>query len=140
MNFVIVMTGTLLSVVGMVELKNRINRSEAMRAMENLGQIVSDYKAKNGSIPPESHIEGIKKSLEGHVRLGSLQYRARWIEFDSPPDEILAYVRKSYHSLFSKPGAIVLRIDGSVQWMNKKDFDKLIALQQSPLEVEMHPQ
>jgi hypothetical protein len=136
-NFAVVMAVTATAVVGMVELKNLVNRSEAMRAMESLGRVVSDYKQKNGSIPPESHVDGIIKSLEGQLRLGNLRYRAQWIAFDSPPDTILAYARKNYRSLFSRPGAIVLRFDGRIEWMDKASFDKLIAGQQTPMELEM---
>ena len=138
-NFAVVMVVTATAVVGMVELKNLVNRSEAMRAMESLGRVVSDYKQKNGSIPPESHVDGIIKSLEGQLRLGNLRYRAQWIAFDSPPDTILAYARKNYRSLFSRPGAIVLRLDGRIEWMDKANFDKLIAGQQTPMELEMTP-
>jgi hypothetical protein len=135
-NFAIVTVVTIMAAVGMVELKNRVNRSEAIRAMEHLGRIVGDYKHKNGSVPPESYVDGIKGSLEGQVRLGNLHYRARWIEFDSPPDTILAYARKDYGSLLFRAGAIVLRFDGRVQWIDKPDFDKLLARQQSPMEVK----
>jgi hypothetical protein len=138
-NFVVVLLVTATAVVGMVELKNLVNRSEAMRAMESLGRVVSDYKQKNGSIPPESYVDGIIKSLEGQLRLGDLHYRAQWIAFDSPPDTILAYATKNYRSLFSRPGAIVLRFDGRIEWMDKASFDKLIAGQQTPIELEMTP-
>jgi hypothetical protein len=138
-NFAVVIVVTAMAVVGMIELKNQVNRSEAMRAMEQLGRIVGDYNQKNGSIPPESYVDGIKKSLEGQVRLGNLQYRARWIKFDSPPDTILAYVTKDYHSLFFRPGAIVLRIDGRIEWKDKKEFNKLLDNQQSATEREMTP-
>jgi len=136
-NFAFVTAITIVAVAGMVELKNRVNRSEAMRAMEQLGQIVSNYKQKHGFVPPESYVEGIKQSLEGQVRLGNMQYRARWIEFDSPPDTILAYVTKNYHSFLFHPGAIVLRLDGSVRWINKSDFEAILARQQNPMEVEI---
>jgi hypothetical protein len=138
-NFTVVTVVTVVAVVGMVELKNWINRSEAMRAMEQLGRVVGDYRRKNGSVPPESYVDGIKNSLEGQARIGNLHYRARWIKVDSPPDEILAYVTREHHSLFFRPGAIVLRLDGRVQWMDKKTFEKLLASQQSQMEIEMTP-
>ncbi|MFH1370938.1 MAG: hypothetical protein ABII09_06595 [Planctomycetota bacterium] len=138
-NFAVVIAVTITAVAGMVELKNHVNRSEAIRAMEQLGRIVAEYRQKNGSIPPESYAESIKVSLEGQVRLGNLQYRARWIQFDSPPDTILAYVTKDYRSLFFRPGAIVLRLDGRVEWMDKREFEKLLESQQSILEREMAP-
>ena len=138
-NFVVVMIITVAAVVGMVELKNQVNCSEAMRAMESLGRVVSDYKQENGSVPPESYVDGIIKTFEGQQRLGNLNYRARWVKFDSPPDTILAYAREDYRSLFFHLGAIVLRFDGRVEWMDKASFDKLIAGQQTPMELEMTP-
>jgi hypothetical protein len=138
-NFGIVTTITILAVAGMVEMKNWVNRSEAMRAMEQLGQHVGNYRHKYGYVPPESYVDGLKETLEGQVRLGDLHYRARWIKFDSPPDEILAYVEKRYHSLFSRPGAIVLLLDGRVQWMDKANFAKLLASQQDPMELKLTP-
>ncbi|MGA2323353.1 MAG: hypothetical protein ABSG22_05850 [Sedimentisphaerales bacterium] len=138
-NFTVVMVVTVAAVVGMVELKNLVNRSESMRAMESLGRVVSDYKQKNGSIPPESYVDGIIETFAGGPRLGNLNYRARWITFDSPPDTILAYAIKNYRSLFSRPGAIVLRFDGRIEWMDKASFDKLIAGQQTPMELELTP-
>jgi hypothetical protein len=136
-NLAVVIVVTIGAAAGMVELKNWVNRSESMRAMEQLGRAVGDYRQKNSSAPPESYVDGIKESLEGRVRLGNLQYRARWIEFDSPPDTVLAYVVKDYHSLFLRPGAIVLWLDGHIQWMGKKQFDAILAHQQSRMEIEM---
>jgi len=135
--FAILITATV--VVGMIELKNWVNRSEAMRAMGYLGQVVSDYKQKNGYVPSESHVEGLKKTFEERSRAGGLNYRARWISVDSSPDTILAYVRENTHSLFFHPGAIVLRYNGRIEWMDKTSFDKLIARQQTTLELEMMP-
>jgi len=139
-NFAVVITITILAAVGMVEMKNRVNHLESMRAMEQLGRIVSEYKQKNGSVPPESYVDELRESLEGQVRLGHLYYRARWIEFGSPPDKILAYAIKGYHSLLTHPGAIVLRLDGRVEWMDKESFEKVLVRQQSPLEREMSPE
>jgi hypothetical protein len=138
-NFALVSLITGAAVVGMIELKNWVNRSESVRAMEQLQNAVSAYKQKNGSVPPESYIDGMIKSFEGQPRLGNLNYRARWIKFDSPPDTILAYVRKEFHSLLFHPGAIVLRFDGRIEWMDKASFDKSIVSQQTPLELEMTP-
>ncbi len=136
-NFAVVIVITAAAVIGMVELKNHVNRSEAMRAMQQLGRIIDEYKQKNGSIPPESYVESIKTSLEGQVRLGTIEYRARWITFDSPPDTILAYVQKDYHSLFFRPGAIVLRLDGRVEWLDSGEFEKQLSSQQTMLEREL---
>jgi hypothetical protein len=139
MNFVFVVIFTAVVVAGMIELKNWVNRSEAIHAVEQLQTAVAAYKQKNGSVPPESYVDGIVKTFEGQPRLGNVNYRARWIKFDSPPETILACVRKNYHSFFSHPGAIVLRLDGHIEWMDKASFDKLITSQRTPLELEMTP-
>ncbi len=138
-NFIVVVLITAIAVAGMVELKNFVNRSEAMRAMQQLQEAVAQYKQKNGFLPPESYIEGIKQNFEGQLRLGHLYYRARWIGFDAKPDTVVAYVKRNYHSFFIPSGVIVLTFDGQVKWMNKADFDKLIKPQQTPLELELSP-
>lgn len=135
-NFVVVITITAVAVLAMVNLKDWVNRSEATRAMEQLGQEVLDYRNKYGSVPPQSYLDNIRENLQGNVRLGNLRYRARWIDFDCPPDEILAYTEKNYHSLFLRGGFIVLRLDGSVEWMEKQKFEALLAQQQSPMEIQ----
>jgi len=135
-NFITVIVITAAAVVAMVNFKDWVNRSEAMRAMEQLGQIVLQYRKDHGSVPPESYVNGIKENLQGYVRLGHLQYRAQWLDFDSSPDEILAYTEKKYRSLIGK-GFIVLRLDGQVEWMDREHFKTLLAQQQSPGEIEM---
>ena len=135
-NFITVIVITAAAVVAMVNFKDWVNRSEAMRAMEQLGQIVLQYRKDHGSVPPESYVNAIKENLQGYVRLGHLQYRAQWLDFDSSPDEILAYTGKKYRSLIGK-GFIVLRLDGQVEWMDREHFKTLLAQQQSPGEIEM---
>ncbi len=138
-NFVLVIVITVTTVLSMIELRHWVNRSEATRAMEQLQASVAIYRQKNGFVPPESYVENIVKTFEGNRRLGNLIYRARWITFDSKPDTILAFVRKNEHTLFLKPGAIVLRFDGTIVWMDKESFDKLLASQQTPEELAITP-
>ncbi|MHC4360424.1 MAG: hypothetical protein ACYSTN_06480 [Planctomycetota bacterium] len=125
---------TAVTVIAMINFKDYINRSEAGRAMEHLGKLVLQYRKEHGGVPPESYVDNIREDLEGHVRLGKLQYRALWIEPESGPNEILAYTEKKYRSFFLNDGFIVLRLDGRVEWMNKPDFDKILAEQQTPME------
>ncbi|MHC4114435.1 MAG: hypothetical protein ACYSSL_03835 [Planctomycetota bacterium] len=125
---------TAVAVIAMINFKDYINRSEAGRAMEHLGKLVLQYRKEHGGVPPESYVDNIREDLEGHVRLGKLQYRALWIEPESGPNEILAYTEKKYRSFFLNDGFIVLRLDGRVEWMNKPDFDKILAEQQTPME------
>jgi hypothetical protein len=138
-NVISVITITAIAVVAMINLKDWVNRSEAMLAMEDLGKLVLQYRNENGSVPPQSYVDNIKTNLKGHVRLGDLQYRALWIDFDSTPDDVLAYVEKKYRSLFLSSGFIVLRLDGRVEWMQKQQLDILLARQQSRMEIETLP-
>jgi hypothetical protein len=134
---VTVMAVTLVAVIAMINVKDWINRSEALRAMEQLGTRILEYRQTNGSVPPQSYVDSQKGRVEGHVRLGKLQYRGRWIDFDATSDEILAYAEKKYRSLILGDGYVVLRLDGRVEWMDKPEFEKLLAQQQSPTEIEM---
>ncbi|MCK4914172.1 MAG: hypothetical protein KAI59_03650 [Planctomycetes bacterium] len=137
MNFSAVIIVTIIAVVAMINLRAWINRSEAMRAMEHLGKIVLDYRSKYNSVPPQSYVDDAEKKLIGSVRLGQLNYRALWIDFGASPEEVLAYTEKDYHSLFVGSGFVVLRLDGSVQWLPKQEFEKLLSKQQSPEELQM---
>jgi hypothetical protein len=135
--FVAVMVVTAVAVVGMINLKDWVNRSEAIRAMEQLGQVIVQYRSANGSVPAESRIDDIRQTLEGQVRLGELRYRGLWIDHESTKDEILAYVLKHYRSSFVEDGYVVLRLDGRVEWMERKQFEELLAQQQTQREMEM---
>ena len=117
--------------------KDRGNRAEAMRAMEHLGRTVLQYRKEHGSVPPESYIGRVREDLPGNVRLGDVRYRGMWIDFESSGDEILAYAEKRYPSSFLRGGFVVLRLDGRVEWMDKQEFETLLAQQQSPMEIEM---
>ena len=128
---------TVIAVVAMINLKNWVNRSEAIRAMEHLGQIVLQYRKNYGSVPPESYVDRIKEDLEGYARLGEVNYRAQWIDFESTSDEILAYTEKHRTSWLFGKGYVVLHLDGRVEWMDKQEFENLLAQQQSPMEIEM---
>ena len=134
-DFVVVIVITAVAMVAMINFKDWVNRSEAMRAMEHLSEEVLAYQKETGLVPPESYVEEIRTELEGHVRLGKLVYRARWIDFESSPDEILAYTFKKFSSLtLFSDGFIVLRLDGRVEWMNEQTFKTLFAAQRHPME------
>ena len=136
-NSITVTTITIIAVVAIMIFKDWVNRSEATKAMGHIGRIVVEYRQQKGFVPPESHIAKVKQTVEGYARLGELKYRARWIDFESTPDEILAYTRKNYNSFFFSAGYIVLRLDGRVEWMDVDAFEKLLATQQSPMEANM---
>ena len=132
---IIVIVVTVVAIVSMINFKDWVNRSEAIRAMQHLAQIVRQYRNEHGSVPPQSYIDSIKENLEGYVRLGRLIYRAQWLDLESTPDEILAYSEKNYRSFIGK-GFIVLRLDGTVEWLDKKKFQTILNRQQTPLEIQ----
>jgi len=134
---VFVIIATAAAVIAMINFKDLVNRSESMRAMEHLGKIVLQYRKENGSIPPISFVDNIKENLEGSARLGVLQYRGQWIDFECSGNEILAYTYRNYHSLVLSEGYVLLRLNGHVEWMNKKEFESILDKQQSPLEIQM---
>jgi len=112
-----VITITVVAVAAMINFKDYVNRSEAITAME--------------------HLSEIKGQLKGNVRLGELHYRGLWVNFDADPNEILAYAQKAYPSSVLGDGYIMLQLDGTVKWMGKKEFEELLASQQSDVETEM---
>ncbi len=135
--FIAVMAVTAIAIAAMINFKDWVNRSEAMRAMEQLGQIVLRYRQAHRAVPPKSYIDNVKENLQGWVRLGDLQYRALWIGPESGPEEILAYTEKNYPSSLLGDGFVVLRLDGRVEYLPEYEFKSLLAGQQSPAEIEM---
>lgn len=134
-NIVTVVVFTVAMVAGFANIKNAINRSEAMRAMELVGTEVLQYRKAHGSLPPEYYVKQYIGEI-GAVRLSSLYYRASWIEFGSEPNNtILAYSERNYRG-FVKAGSIVLWLNGKVEWMNKKQFEKTLAAQQQQQELQ----
>lgn len=122
-------------IVGFANIKNKINRSESIRAMKILGQEVLEYRKNYGSLPNEYYITQIKEKI-GAVRLGDVQYRATWIEYGAPPETtILAYSEKKYSGVV-KDGYVVLWLDGRVEWINKEDFEKILHEQQKKQEIQ----
>ena len=127
-NFLIVVLATVVVTFGMINIKDWVSRSESMRAMESLGQEVLRYRNQYGSVPPEGYIGKIKEQLEGQIRLGKLNYRARWISFGSQSDSILAYSRRKYHSFLFHDDFVVLRLDGTVERLSIEEFRKIFNL------------
>jgi hypothetical protein len=136
LNFVSVIAITVIAVLALINFRDYVNWSESMQAMNQLSRIVLDYQKSHGLVPPESYINDVTEELQGKVRLGKIIYRARWIDFDAPPDEILAYIKKKHNSFLVHDGYVVLRLDGHAEWMEPEEFEKLLAKQQKPMEKE----
>jgi len=69
-------------------------------------------------------------------RLGTIEYRAPWIAFDAEPDTILAYAKRDFLPPAGK-GSIVMRLDGTVEWLPESEFDKQLKKQQSDAEIRL---
>jgi hypothetical protein len=134
-NFIFVTAGTAIFVGVMINVKDVVNKSEAIRAMELLGEGVRKYRDNYHSTPPESYFNQLKNSIST-VRLGDVRYRAQWIGFDDGPDTVLAYSYKNYR-FFVKRGYVVMRLDGSVEWIERGEFVKLLKKQQTETEVKL---
>ncbi len=132
----LVLAATLAAVVGMIHLKDHVNRSEAMRALNQMGQHVLEYRKQHGSLPPQSFVDTVEEQVEGSVRLGNLRYRALWIEPDATSDAILAYSQKRLPSSLLRDGYAVLRLDGRVEWVLCEEFESQLARQQGQAEVQ----
>ncbi len=145
---------TIIAIIVMLNLRYYINRREAEMAMTILGNRIKQYRVENGLVPPQYWVDGQRENLPGEVRLGEFHYRARWIDLESAPDEILAYTEQKSRSLFFKEGFFVLRLkevlppyqetsdegqetrDVHIEWMETQEFKATLAQQQSPMEIE----
>jgi len=132
----LVSAATLVAVTGMIHLKDYVNRSEAVRALNQLGQRIGDYRKQHGSLPPQSFIDTVEGQVEGSVRLGQLRYRALWIEPGASADTILAYSQKRHPSSLLRDGYVVLYLDGRVEWVVGEAFESQLARQQNRAEVQ----
>jgi len=134
----VIITGVTFSVIfAMLIYRDIVHRNEAMRAMTQLSEKVTAYHKTNDMCPPEYLIDDLLANIEGVGRLGQLKYRSRWIGIDSKPDEILAYSFKRFNSPFLDNGYVFMRLSGSVEWMAKDEFEKLLAQQQTELEKQL---
>jgi hypothetical protein len=134
-NFFIVVAGTTVFVAVMLNVRDHLNKAEAMRTMEHLAEKVQEYRKRIKSTPPKTYLVGHRTDFED-VRLGNFEYRAPWIKFGAGPDTILAYARKNYQFLIGR-GYIVMRLDGRVEWMKKAEFETLLKKQQTEAEIEL---
>lgn len=133
-NLITVTFVTAAFVVGMMNVKDWLNKAEAKRAMKDIAQAALSHRAEYGSLPSQTYLEPIKRR---HVRLGEFHYRAQWIDFESGPDTVLAYSKKQFRSVLVKSGYVVLRLNGQVEWMGQKEFEQLLRAQQSEREIKM---
>ena len=151
--FATVIILTTAAVILMFNIKDVVIRSEAIRAMKGLSAAIrayqedykrdyrnrtgKDYPSETVPLPPTSFVDDVKKNLEGRARLGDLRYRALWIDLTAPKDTIVAYSPRLFRSWFVSSGYVLVRLDGTVEWMDKEPFEELLASQQGPEEALM---
>jgi len=134
-NIITVAFFTTVMIVGFANIKNLINRTESIRAMNVLSKEVFAYRQKYGSLPNQLYVDDYVERA-GLVRLGPLQYRAMWIEYGSEPNNtILAYSERTYGG-FVQSGYVVLWYDGRVEWFDKNNFEKILSAQQKKDELQ----
>jgi hypothetical protein len=133
-HFLSVIIVTLLFVFGLINLRDGINRREALREMTQFGEAVLKYRQNNGSLPPEAWT---KPLLDSFSRI-EVKYRATMILYDSPPNTILAYSKQRSYSLFVKAGYIVLRLNGAVDFMRPDEFEPLLKKQEADRNLELY--
>jgi hypothetical protein len=124
-----------LFIFGFGNFKDYINKREAIRGFNQLGQKIIEYRKHYGQLPGESSIEGLKEQVEGGARVGNIHYRAQWIGINSPPNTIVAYAEKEYNWLIGS-GVVVLLLDGQILYLTPKEFHELLAKQQTLAETE----
>ena len=78
-NLILTLVVITLFIFGFGNFKDYINKAEAMRAFNQLGQQILEYRKEHGLLPSQSTIEGLKEQLEGSARVGTINYRAQWI-------------------------------------------------------------
>jgi len=136
-NLISIVTITTVFVIIMMNVKDMLNKSESMTAMNQIGREIIKHRKLNNSLPPEHVIQQNRPNIAGSARLGTLHYRAMWIGYDADDNTILAYTKKNYRSFFLKSGYVVLKLDGSVEWINEREFEELFKDQKSPTEPDM---
>jgi hypothetical protein len=119
----LVLVITAAAVVGMIHFKDYINRREARLAMEQLGEKILAYRETQGALPPEETVQTLMDQVAGRARLGRFTYRAPWITPESKTDALLAFTQQDYESLLVSDGYIILRLDGTVQWLDAQQFN-----------------
>ena len=122
----VVLVITTMAVAGIIHIKDYINRREALLAVEQLGEKILAYRESQGILPPTEMVQTLKEQVSGRARLGRLTYRAPWITPESRPDTLLAFTQQDYNSLIVSDGYIVLRLDGTVQWLSTQQFNEKI--------------
>jgi hypothetical protein len=134
-HFLTVIIVTLLFVFGLINVRDMMNRSEMQREMESLAQSIKEYRQTNGSMPPESVVRPI---LERFSRLNPVDYRAKSILYDSPPDTVIASCKQRSYSILVETAYIALRLDGRIEWLSPADFERIMKEQEDARQQELY--
>lgn len=133
----LVLIVTLIAVIGMINFKDYINRSESIKVMQQGGRTVAEYRRQHNRVPSESIFLREMRKIKGAARLPGVVYRGLWIDMEAEPNDILAYAKKNYPASLLDDGYVVLKVDANAVWMDGDEFEALLAEQQSEVEIEM---
>jgi hypothetical protein len=134
-HFLVVIAVTLAVIFGLINLRDTVNKSEAIREMGVLARTIQDYRHKNGSLPSEAFLKPV---IGGFSRTSNLQYRAQHVLYDSPADTIVAYSKRRSYSFLVKSGYVYIQFDGQVKWMPPAPFEQMLARQDNERSRELN--
>jgi len=129
LKFLVVISVTTILIVAINNSKDFVNKSESLLAMKNLGYLINQYRNQHGKLPPESYIDEIKTKLQGSPRIGKLVYRAKWLDYITTGETIIAYAKKDSSGFILGSGYAVLKYNGNVGWLTEDEFQITMALQ-----------
>jgi len=132
----VVIALTTAAILALMYIKDRINRFEAKRVMELVARPIVTYSDTHLTLPPQSFVEDLLENLQGYARGTSIKYRGHWVEFDGPPDQIVAYNFTPCPHSFLPDGYTVLRLDGTITFMDAETFKSVLARQQTQAELD----
>lgn len=133
---VVVVVITVGMVFAMVNVKEFVNKKEAMLAVGNLNVEIFKYKQANGKWPLQSYVDEKAKQIQGRARLGAVEYRGNLLGYVGSDDVVVVYVKRDYSGLFLDSGYIVAKVNGKVEWLSEEEFDILMSLQWTAEELK----
>ena len=124
---VIVITAAM--VIAMVNIKEVVNKKEAMLAAKNLNIEILKYKQANNKWPLQSYVDEKAEQVYGRARLGNFEYRGGLLGYVGSDDTVVFYIKRDYSGMFLDSGYIAAKVSGEVEWLSEQEFDSLMSFQ-----------
>jgi len=132
---VVVIVITVGMVFAMVNVKEVVNKKEAMLAAKNLNIEILKYKQANNKWPLKNYVDEKAEQVRGRARLGEVKYRGDALGYVSSED-IVFYIKRDYSGLFLDDGYIVAKVSGKVEWLGDEEFNLLMSLKWTAEELK----